>query len=120
MPKVVTLPPAVNWRSIALATYVGISLSLIIAWRPFGVYDIDWRIWEALPVGIASGTLYDGGGGLPFVWSPIIAPVHSLVAIAGYWPQAILRVAFVLLLHDRLLIILVLASVHVLARHRWG
>ena len=99
----------IDWRILLIAVYVGINLALLIRMPP--AYNArDWAIWKELPDALSDGRLYHLQTDVPFVWSPVVAPVMALVGLTGFWPQAVLQVSLVALLRDRLMILLVLSS----------
>lgn len=104
------LPRRLDWQPFAFVAYVTINLYMIAAWMDWTPYDADIAIWDALATGLATGTLYDLTSEIPFVWSPVIAPVQALVGATGFWTQAAVQLATVVLLRDWRLIVLVLSS----------
>jgi hypothetical protein len=108
----VSLPSWMPRRGrLVFAVYIGVNLSAMLSFDTLGLPGtLDWEQWEALPAGIASGDLYDLGTELPYIYSPVAAPLLALIPAIGVWPWVALHVAAVLLLRDKLLIVLVLGS----------
>lgn len=103
--------PRSRWRLIGLAAYVGINVGLILSWDLVETHGRDWQVWRTLPDALLGGTIYHLGTELPFILSPVMAPVMAFVGIIGLLPWTALNVLVLLLLRSPLLIGLVLASV---------
>lgn len=100
----------IPWRWVALAVYIGLNVVLLLYTVPAVPVPDDWRLWSRMPSAIAEGSIYLREGGLPFVWSPLMAPVMAVVVAVGFWPWALAHVAVIGLLRDWRLIALVLLS----------
>jgi hypothetical protein len=81
--------------------------ALVIREMPTGP---DWAQWQALGDALASGHLYSLETEVPYVYSPLAAPMLAALPAMGIWLFAALHVGAVLLLRHRLLIILSLTS----------
>jgi len=103
------LPSALSPR-LALAAYLGLNIAAFVLFEPFKLLRGDWELWAALPSALATGTLYSLDAPMPYVWSPLLAPVMALVSITGFWPQAVAHVAVLFTLRDRWLVALVASS----------
>ena len=99
-----------SWRWVGLALYIGVNVGLLLAWDVVASHQADWILWRALPERLASGMLYHSETGLPFLWSPVLAPVIAGVGIIGPLPWAIVHLGALALLRDWRLIALVLVS----------
>jgi hypothetical protein len=94
-----------------------VNVALLVGTIPFykdtlGVVmplPMDWAIWTGIWEAYGNGTLYTFSE-IPFVWSPLMAPVMALVPVMGFWTWAALHALAVLLLRDWRLIGLVLVS----------
>lgn len=109
MDRALPRPPAVPWRHLAFTIYVAVNLGLLLSFGTFAP-AADWHLWRALSGALANGTLYDPAAELPYVWSPVVAPVQALVGIMGMWPSAILTLLIPLLLRDRWVAVLIYSS----------
>lgn len=97
-----------TWRTVALAVYVGVNAWLFIVLPPFAQ---DWTVlWVHLPAALDAGELYRMPTALPYVWSPVIAPLMALIVQVGYWPYFALHLAALAFLRDWRPIALALAS----------
>lgn len=76
------------WRNVAIATYVGLNLGLILYSVRLGPHNTDWSLWSALPNAVMNGTIYDQIADIRFVWSPMAAWIMAGAATIGYWPWA--------------------------------
>jgi uncharacterized membrane protein len=100
----------IRWHRLGLALYVGVNVGMIVFDFPFLHAQHDWALWQAIPGGLAEGQLYDLDTRLPYVWSPVAAPLMAVMGTLGVWFSIALHVAAVLLLRDVRLIALMLAS----------
>jgi hypothetical protein len=95
---------------IAVAVYIGINVGLILYEKRLGPHNDDWRLWVALANAFPTGAIYQLGTEVPYVWSPLAAPVMVAAVHIGYWAWVGVHIAAVALLRDVRLIALVLVS----------
>jgi uncharacterized protein (DUF697 family) len=101
-------PVVIHWRFALLASYVLVNLIIIPQTVLLGTnVGQDWALWIAVA---ESSNPYQTDTIVPFVWSPLMAPVMSAVVAVGYWPWAAAHIVAVLFLRAPLLIGLVLVS----------
>jgi hypothetical protein len=111
MDRALPRPLDVPWRQVGIALYVGVNVGMMLFWNVFGDIDpADWDTWRAVPNGLRQGTLYNLGTELPFILSPLMAPVMATIGMLGMWLVGALQVATVFLLRSPLLIGLTLVS----------
>ena len=92
---------AVDWRLAAWIAYVAVNLYFLLVVQPIDVFaEWDWDLWEAIPHGLATGTLYELDTVNPYVWSPVLAPVQAVIGLTGVWPAAVVTIGLVLLARD--------------------
>lgn len=102
--------------SIGLSTHGLLRLVLLTVYLAVNVYYIatemkwtprvaDLALWRELLPAFADGTLYRISPDVPYVWSPVIAPIQGVLGSA-YWPQAALHFAIVALLRDWRIVLL--------------
>lgn len=105
------IPPRRLLLLLAIAAWVGISLGLIAYEKRLGPQNDDWQLWVAIADALSAGTnIYETGAKVPYVWSPLMAPVMAGAVLIGYWAWLAVHVAVVLLLRNAPLIALVLVS----------
>ena len=95
--------------SVVVVVYAAVNIGLLLSWDIVGSHQADWTLWEGIGTSLTSGTLYTADG-LPYLWSPLLAPVMALVGIVGLVPWAVVHVATLALLRDWRLIGLLLVS----------
>lgn len=82
---------------LTLVVYIGINIGLVLQQRWDVGFERDWELWRSLPIG---GGLYgDLGAELPYVWSPLIAPVMA-AAVAYPMVWAFIHIAAPFLVRD--------------------
>jgi hypothetical protein len=95
---------------LTVAVYVGINVGMILYDAPFTHFARDWDVWRRLRDALAQGRLYDGGSALPYLLSPLAAPLLAVQGALGPWFSVLLHVAAVAVIRRPLLIGLVLVS----------
>lgn len=96
---------------LALAAWVGISIGLILYEKRLGPQNDDWQLWVAVAEALERGeSIYQTDTKVPWVWSPVLAPIMAGVVLLGYWPWLALHVGALLLLRSPTMIGLVLIS----------
>lgn len=104
-------PPSrvLSGRAVVIAVYLGLNIGLILHDAPFAHFARDWAVWEGLAGDLATGELYRNATELPYLLSPIAAPVMAIVGLIGPAASVALHAGFVLLLRDPMSILIVVA-----------
>lgn len=94
-------------QSAAVAAYAAVNIALISLRTPQA--HMDWLLWEVVSSSLSDGEMYGGGSQVPFLWSPLMAPVMALFNSAP-WLLVLAHFLVLPLLRSPLLIGLVLVS----------
>lgn len=97
-------------RTTLLAWIVYATVNLwLLAERP-PLPGADWALWRSLPAAVADGSIYATQTDVPYVWSPLFAPIMAAIASVGFVPWALLHFVALAALRDWRLVAFVLAS----------
>jgi hypothetical protein len=99
-------------RRLGWALYIGVNIGLILSWGPdmLSTHERDWDVWRALGPATSTGSFYELGTELPYLLSPVLAPVMAFVGLIGPLPWAAVNVVMLAVLRDWRLIALILVS----------
>jgi hypothetical protein len=93
-----------------VAGYLGVNIGLILYDFPFAHFARDWAVWESLASGLATGGLYRAGTELPYLLSPVAAPVMAVQGLVGPAASVAAHIVAVLLLRDPRAALIVVGS----------